>query len=165
MLSQPSFSSPLINEDLPAGPQLVFTLNNRFFRHQACYSLLTAKPGGQADRVVSLWKYKVVGVPYQLYILWCLCTLSAVTYIQWCLHIIPWCMCTLSAVRTMVSVFSINSNYHGFCVLKNQPAMVAFLLSAVRTTASVYSAVVIRVHVLYELYILVSFSCTYHGSV
>jgi hypothetical protein len=33
MLSQPSFSSPLINEDLPAGPQLVFTLNNRFF-HQ-----------------------------------------------------------------------------------------------------------------------------------
>jgi hypothetical protein len=46
MLSQPSFSSPLINEDLPAGPQLVFTLNNRFFRHQACYSLLPAKPGG-----------------------------------------------------------------------------------------------------------------------
>jgi hypothetical protein len=104
-------------------------------------------------------------VPYQLYILWCLCTLSAITYIQWCLHIIPWCMCTLSAVRTMVSVYSINSNYHGFCVLKNQPAMVAFLLSAVRTTASVYSAAVIRVHVLYELYILVSFSCTYHGSV
>ena len=64
MLSHPSFSSPLINEDLPAGPQLVFTLNNRFFRHQACYSLLPAKPGGQADRVVSLCKYKVVGVPY-----------------------------------------------------------------------------------------------------
>jgi len=61
MLSQPSFSSPLINEDLPAGPQLVFTLNNRFFRHQACYSLLPAKPGGQADRVISLCKYKVVG--------------------------------------------------------------------------------------------------------
>ncbi len=61
MLSQPSFSSPLINEDLPAGPQLVFTLNNRFFRHQACYSLLPAKPGGQADRVISLRKYKVVG--------------------------------------------------------------------------------------------------------
>jgi hypothetical protein len=48
-------------QDLPAGPQLVFTLNNRFFRHQACYSLLPAKPGGQADRVVSLCKYKVVG--------------------------------------------------------------------------------------------------------
>ncbi len=60
MLSQPSFSSPLMNEDLPAGPQLVFTLNNRFFRHQACYSLLPAKPGGQADRVISLCKYKVV---------------------------------------------------------------------------------------------------------
>jgi hypothetical protein len=39
----------------------VFTLNNRFFRHQACYSLLPAKPGGQADRVISLCKYKVVG--------------------------------------------------------------------------------------------------------
>jgi hypothetical protein len=62
MLSQPSFSSPLINEDLPAGPQLVFTLKNRFFRHQACYSLLPAKPGGQADRVISLCKYKVVGL-------------------------------------------------------------------------------------------------------
>ncbi len=75
MLSQPSFSSPLINEDLPAGPQLVFTFDNRFnrtgwavsqsvryifFRHQACYSLLPAKPGGQADRVISLCKYKVV---------------------------------------------------------------------------------------------------------
>jgi hypothetical protein len=60
MLSHPSFSSALINEDLPAGPQRVFTLNNRFFRHQACYSLLPAKPGGQADRVVSLCKYKVV---------------------------------------------------------------------------------------------------------
>jgi hypothetical protein len=52
-----SFVWVLINEDLPAGPQLVFTLNNRFFCHQACYSLLPAKPGGQADRVVSLWKY------------------------------------------------------------------------------------------------------------
>ncbi len=62
MLSHPSISSPLINEDLPAGPQLVFTLNNRFFRHQACYSLLPGKPGGQADRVVSLYKYKVVGL-------------------------------------------------------------------------------------------------------
>jgi hypothetical protein len=61
MLSHPSFSSPLVNEDLPAGPQLVFTLNNRFFRHQACYSLPPAKPGGQADLVVSLCKYKVVG--------------------------------------------------------------------------------------------------------
>jgi hypothetical protein len=61
MLSHPSFSSPLINEDLPAGPLPVFTLNNRFFRHQACYSQLPAKPGGQADRVVSLCKYKVVG--------------------------------------------------------------------------------------------------------
>ena len=58
----PSFSPPLINEDLPAGPQLVFTLSNRFFRHQACYSLLPAKPGGQADRVISLCKYKVVGL-------------------------------------------------------------------------------------------------------
>jgi len=30
MLSQQSFSFTLINEDLPAGPQLMFTLNNRF---------------------------------------------------------------------------------------------------------------------------------------
>ncbi len=66
-LSQPSFSSPLINEDLPAGPQLVFTLNNRFFRHQACYSLLPAKPGGQADRVISLCKYKVVACNIYLF--------------------------------------------------------------------------------------------------
>ncbi len=57
----PSFSFPLINEDLQAGPQLVFTLNNRFFHHQACYSLLPARPGGQTDRVVDLYKYKVVG--------------------------------------------------------------------------------------------------------
>ncbi len=49
MLSQPSFSSPLINEDLPAGPQLVFTLNNRFFRHQACYSLLPANTVRKMD--------------------------------------------------------------------------------------------------------------------
>ncbi len=42
----------------------MFTLNNRFFRHQACYSLLPAKPGGQADRVVSLCKYKVVALLY-----------------------------------------------------------------------------------------------------
>ncbi len=34
--------------------------HNRFFRHQACYCLLPAKPGGQADRDVSLCKYKVV---------------------------------------------------------------------------------------------------------
>ncbi len=34
----------------------------RFFRHQASYSLLPAKPGGQADRVIILYKYKVVGV-------------------------------------------------------------------------------------------------------
>ncbi len=65
MLSQPSFSSPLINEDLPAGPQLVFTLNNRFFRHQACYSLLPVKTGGQADRVISLCKYRVVALHIQ----------------------------------------------------------------------------------------------------
>ncbi len=32
----------------------MFTLNNRFFRHQACYSLLPAKPGELADRVISL---------------------------------------------------------------------------------------------------------------
>jgi hypothetical protein len=56
----PAFSSPLINKDLLAGPQHVFTLNNRFFRHQACYSLLPARPGGQADRIVGLYKYKVV---------------------------------------------------------------------------------------------------------
>jgi hypothetical protein len=61
MLFPPFFSSPLINEDLLAGAQLVFTLNNQFFRHQACYSLLSARPGGQADRVVGLYKYKVVG--------------------------------------------------------------------------------------------------------
>jgi hypothetical protein len=60
ILSFQSLSSPLINEDLPAGPQHVFTLNNRYFRYQACYSLLPAKPGGQAVRVVSLCKYKVV---------------------------------------------------------------------------------------------------------
>ncbi len=69
ILSNPSFSSPLINKDLLAGPQLVFTLNNRFFRHQACYSLLSAKPGGQADRVVSLCKYKVVGQYHYIVIL------------------------------------------------------------------------------------------------
>ncbi len=40
----------------------MFTLNNQFFRHQACYSLLPAKPGGQADCVISLCKYKVVGM-------------------------------------------------------------------------------------------------------
>ncbi len=62
MLSPRAFSSRLINEDLPAGRQLVFTLNNRFFRYQACYSLLPARQGGQADRVVGLYKYKVVGV-------------------------------------------------------------------------------------------------------
>ncbi len=62
MLFHPPFSPPLINEDLPAGPQLVFTLNNRFFRHHACYSLLPAKPGRQADRVISLCKYKVVAL-------------------------------------------------------------------------------------------------------
>jgi hypothetical protein len=65
MLFHPPFSPPLINEDLPAGPQLVFTLNNRFFRHQAGYSLLPAKPGGQADCVISLCKYKVVGYNVQ----------------------------------------------------------------------------------------------------
>jgi len=65
MLSHPSFSSPLINEDLPAGPQLVTTLNNRFFRHQACYSLLAAKPGGQADRVISLCKVVARDIPSQ----------------------------------------------------------------------------------------------------
>jgi hypothetical protein len=77
MLSQPSFSSPLINEDLPARPQLVFTLNNRFFRHQACYSLLPAKPGGQADRVISLCKYKVVGAKISALIARPLCILLA----------------------------------------------------------------------------------------
>ncbi len=41
--------------------QLVFTFNNQFFCHQACYSLLPARPGGQAERVVGLYKYKVVG--------------------------------------------------------------------------------------------------------
>jgi hypothetical protein len=56
MLSPRAFSSPLINKDLPAGPQLVFTLNNRFFCHQMCYSLLPARPGGQADRDVCLYK-------------------------------------------------------------------------------------------------------------
>jgi hypothetical protein len=77
MLSQPSFSSPLRNEDLPAKPQLVFTLNNRFFRHQACYSLLPAKPGGQADHVLSLCKYKVVGTA-SLSILYLFCTAETV---------------------------------------------------------------------------------------
>jgi hypothetical protein len=65
-----------------AGPQLEFTFNNRFsrtgwavsqsvryifFRHQACYSLLPAKPGGQADLVISLCKYKVVGQSFIVY--------------------------------------------------------------------------------------------------
>jgi hypothetical protein len=45
MLFPPTFSSPLINEDLRVRPQLAFTLDNRFFRHQACYSLLPAMPG------------------------------------------------------------------------------------------------------------------------
>jgi hypothetical protein len=79
MLSQPSFSPPVINEDLPAGPQLVFTLNNRFFRHQACYSLLPAKTGGQADRVISLCKYKVVGVNLMAKV----CRAGLPTYVAW----------------------------------------------------------------------------------
>jgi hypothetical protein len=38
MLYHPSFTSPLRNEDLPArAAACVYTLNNRFFRHQACY--------------------------------------------------------------------------------------------------------------------------------
>ncbi len=67
----PSFSSPLINEDLPAGQQLVFTLNNRFFRHQVCYILLPARPGRQAERVIGLYKYKDIGhtVPATLQLL------------------------------------------------------------------------------------------------
>jgi hypothetical protein len=71
MLSHPSFSSPLLNEDLPAGSQLVFTLKNRFFRHQASYSLLPAKPDGQADCVVSLCKYKVVGFNHPIFYALC----------------------------------------------------------------------------------------------
>jgi hypothetical protein len=78
MLSHPYFSSPLINEDLPAGPQLVLTLNYRFFRHQACYSLLPAMPSGQADRVVSLCKYKVVSLAdtIHLFHIYPICTLG-----------------------------------------------------------------------------------------
>ncbi len=33
-----------------AGPQLVFTFNNRFFRHQARYSLLPARPRKKPER-------------------------------------------------------------------------------------------------------------------
>jgi hypothetical protein len=89
MLSHPSFSSPLINEDLPAGLKLVFTLNNRFFRHQACYSLLPARPGGQADRVISLYKYKVVGT---------VAVTQTREYIDW-----RW---PLSCVHSIIMVFS-----------------------------------------------------------
>jgi len=39
-----------------AGPQLVLTFDNRFIRHQACYSLLPARPGYMS------WKAKRLGV-------------------------------------------------------------------------------------------------------
>ncbi len=95
MLSQLSISSPLINEDLPAGPQLVFTLKNRFFRHQACYSLLPAKPGGQADRVISLCKYKVVGRNYIFVLLPLYCTFSLTSFP------LPPSQCTLYCIQTV----------------------------------------------------------------
>ncbi len=41
----PAFSSPLIKEDLPGRAIAGVYFDNRFFRHQACYSLLTARPG------------------------------------------------------------------------------------------------------------------------
>jgi hypothetical protein len=47
MLFHPSFSSPLINENLPAGPQLVFTLNNRF---SATKHVTVCFQPSQADR-------------------------------------------------------------------------------------------------------------------
>jgi hypothetical protein len=60
MLSQPSFSSPLINEDLPEGPQLiVFTLNKPVFPPPS----VLQSASSQARRTAS-WvyiKYKVVG--------------------------------------------------------------------------------------------------------
>ncbi len=63
-VSTTAFSSPLINEDLPgraAAGVYFHTFNNRFFRHQDWYSLLPARPGGKADRVVGLDRYKVLG--------------------------------------------------------------------------------------------------------
>jgi hypothetical protein len=45
MLSPPAFIFPLVNEDLPAGPQLCLPFDNWFSRHHACYSLLLARPG------------------------------------------------------------------------------------------------------------------------
>ncbi len=47
ILSHPSFSSPLINEDLLAGPQLEFTLNNRF---SATKHVTVCFQPSQADR-------------------------------------------------------------------------------------------------------------------
>jgi hypothetical protein len=47
-----------------AGPQLMFTFNNRFFRNQACYSLLPARPGWKPVRVMGLDRYKVLGCDY-----------------------------------------------------------------------------------------------------
>jgi hypothetical protein len=42
-----------------AGPQLVFTFNfnNRFVRHQACYSLLPARPREKPERQNVSWVY------------------------------------------------------------------------------------------------------------
>jgi hypothetical protein len=72
MVSFPPFSSPLINEIYLAGPQLVFTFNNRFsstgwavpqpqsvryifFRLQPSYFSATSHTGRKACRVKSLY--------------------------------------------------------------------------------------------------------------
>ena len=34
-----------------AGPQLMFTFENQFFRHQACYGLLPARPGQSCQAI------------------------------------------------------------------------------------------------------------------
>ncbi len=50
----PAFSSPPVNEDLPGGRAAAVVyfhpFNNRFFRHQGCYSLLPV-----AERRHSSW--------------------------------------------------------------------------------------------------------------
>ncbi len=56
--------------------------NNRFFRHQACCSLLPSRPGWKAVRVMGLARYKVLGTNTPAY----RCTgpnFSNPLYVQW----------------------------------------------------------------------------------
>ncbi len=73
MLSHSSFSSPLINKDLQAGPQLVFTLNNRF---SATKHVTVCFQPSQADRRTASLVYINIRslTPAQIGLL-CLCVL------------------------------------------------------------------------------------------